>query len=47
MLLLIEFLLHNNDNNHFKKMAVKVNANPYHQEGRICITINEKRIDYA
>jgi hypothetical protein len=22
--------LHNNNNNHFKKMAVKVNANPYH-----------------
>jgi hypothetical protein len=25
--------LHNHNNNHFKKIAVKINAKPYHQEG--------------
>jgi hypothetical protein len=39
--------LHNHNNNHFKKIAVKINAKPYHQEGEVCITINEKGIDYV
>jgi hypothetical protein len=38
--------LHNHNNNHFKKIT-EINAKPYHQEGGVCITINEKGMDYV